>query len=89
MPADSPKGAGVLATHRLEDPFAVTSVVRRVWCPELVERPHVLRDTAAGVHVLHEAVRASTIAVTGRPGAAQVRRTSSATSASGMFSPSA
>ena len=31
LAAESPQGAGVLATHRLEDPFAVTSVVRRVW----------------------------------------------------------
>lgn len=29
--AHSPEGAGVLATHRGEDPFAVTCVVRRVW----------------------------------------------------------
>ncbi|WP_123388872.1 DEAD/DEAH box helicase family protein [Nocardioides aurantiacus] len=29
--AQSPDGAGVLATHRGEDPFAVTCVVRRVW----------------------------------------------------------
>ena len=29
--AHSPAGAGVLATHRGEDPFAVTCVVRRVW----------------------------------------------------------
>ena len=27
----SPEGAGVLATHRGEDPFSVTCVIRRVW----------------------------------------------------------
>ena len=29
--ASTPEGAGVLATHRGLDPFAVTCVIRRVW----------------------------------------------------------
>ena len=29
--ASTPEGAGVLATHRGQDPFAVTCVIRRVW----------------------------------------------------------
>ena len=29
--ATSPEGAGVLATHRGQDPFSVTCVIRRVW----------------------------------------------------------
>jgi len=29
--ASTPEGAGVLATHRGQDPFAVTCVIRRIW----------------------------------------------------------